>query len=159
VRIGCAGKLVSAFDIARAMALGADWCNSARGFMFALGCIQAQACHTGQCPTGVTTQDAKRQHRGADGSAFTNQLVHQGAVRCQIVGVELDRVHSPSPGRAHRRNLVVESVSTAGCQHDRRPWGESSGEFNADLAAAAENHHHPAGRVGRVFHGCDYSLR
>jgi glutamate synthase domain-containing protein 2 len=61
VRIGCAGKLVSAFDIARAMALGADWCNSARGFMFALGCIQAQACHTGQCPTGVTTQDAKRQ--------------------------------------------------------------------------------------------------
>jgi glutamate synthase domain-containing protein 2 len=61
VRIGCAGKLVSAFDIARAMALGADWCNSARGFMFALGCIQAQACHTGECPTGVTTQDSKRQ--------------------------------------------------------------------------------------------------
>jgi len=61
VRIGCAGKIVSAFDIARAMALGADWCNSARGFMFALGCIQAQACHTGHCPTGVTTQDPLRQ--------------------------------------------------------------------------------------------------
>jgi glutamate synthase domain-containing protein 2 len=61
VRIGCAGKIVSAFDIARAMALGADWCNSARGFMFALGCIQAQSCHTGQCPTGVTTQDPLRQ--------------------------------------------------------------------------------------------------
>ena len=61
IRIGCAGKVVSAFDITRMMALGADWCNSARGFMFSLGCIQAQACHTGHCPTGVTTQDAHRQ--------------------------------------------------------------------------------------------------
>ena len=61
VKLGCAGKVVSAFDIARMMALGADWCNSARGFMFSLGCIQAQACHTGHCPTGVTTQDALRQ--------------------------------------------------------------------------------------------------
>ena len=61
IRIGAAGKVVSAFDIARCMALGADWCNAARGFMFALGCIQAQTCHTGNCPTGVTTQDPKRQ--------------------------------------------------------------------------------------------------
>jgi glutamate synthase domain-containing protein 2 len=61
IRIGCAGKIVSAFDIARAMALGADWCNSARGFMFSLGCIQAQHCHTGACPTGVATQDPVRQ--------------------------------------------------------------------------------------------------
>jgi glutamate synthase domain-containing protein 2 len=61
IRIGAAGKIISAFDIARAMALGADWCNSARGFMFALGCIQAQTCHTGTCPTGVTTQDPLRQ--------------------------------------------------------------------------------------------------
>ena len=61
IRVGASGKIVSAFDMARAIALGADWCNSARGFMFALGCIQAQTCHTGNCPTGVTTQDAKRQ--------------------------------------------------------------------------------------------------
>jgi glutamate synthase domain-containing protein 2 len=61
IRIGCAGKIISAFDIARAMAMGADWCNSARGFMFALGCIQAQTCHTGNCPTGVATQDPVRQ--------------------------------------------------------------------------------------------------
>ncbi len=61
VRVGCAGKVVSSFDIVRMMALGADWCNSARGFMFALGCIQAQHCHTGACPTGVTTQDPLRQ--------------------------------------------------------------------------------------------------
>ncbi|MBQ0929002.1 FMN-binding glutamate synthase family protein [Ideonella alba] len=61
IRLGASGKIVSAFDIARAMALGADFCNSARGFMFALGCIQAQTCHSGECPTGVTTQDPWRQ--------------------------------------------------------------------------------------------------
>jgi glutamate synthase domain-containing protein 2 len=61
IKVGCAGKVVSAFDIARLMALGADWCNSARGFMFALGCLQAQTCHTGHCPTGVATQDPMRQ--------------------------------------------------------------------------------------------------
>ena len=57
IKVGCAGKVITAFDMARTMALGADWCNAARGFMFALGCIQAQTCHTGHCPTGVTTQD------------------------------------------------------------------------------------------------------
>lgn len=61
IRLGCAGKVVTAFDVARMMALGADWCNSARGFMMALGCIQAQTCHSGQCPTGVATQDPLRQ--------------------------------------------------------------------------------------------------
>lgn len=61
IRLGASGKITSAFDMARAMALGADWCNSARGFMFAVGCIQAQICHTGRCPTGVATQDVTRQ--------------------------------------------------------------------------------------------------
>jgi glutamate synthase domain-containing protein 2 len=60
VRVGAAGKIVSAFEIARALALGADWCNAARGFMFAIGCIQAQACHTNRCPVGVATQDKTR---------------------------------------------------------------------------------------------------
>ena len=60
VKLGAAGKIISAFDIARALALGADWCNSARGFMFAIGCIQAQACHTNHCPVGVATQDPLR---------------------------------------------------------------------------------------------------
>ena len=60
IKIGASGKIVTAFDIARTLAMGADWCNSARGFMFALGCLQAQTCHTGNCPTGVATQDPKR---------------------------------------------------------------------------------------------------
>ena len=61
LRLGASGKITSAFDMARVMALGADWCNAGRGFMFAVGCIQAQHCHTDKCPTGVTTQDWARQ--------------------------------------------------------------------------------------------------
>lgn len=61
VKLGAAGKVISGFDMARTLALGADWCNSGRGFMFAIGCLMAQTCHTGHCPTGVTTQDKWRQ--------------------------------------------------------------------------------------------------
>jgi glutamate synthase domain-containing protein 2 len=61
IKIGASGKIVTAFDIVRTLALGADWCNSARGFMFALGCIQSQNCHTDRCPTGIATQDPLRQ--------------------------------------------------------------------------------------------------
>ncbi|WP_394342871.1 FMN-binding glutamate synthase family protein [Paenirhodobacter populi] len=61
IRLGASGKLISAFDLAKVFALGADWANSARGFMFAVGCIQAQSCHTNRCPTGVATQDKIRQ--------------------------------------------------------------------------------------------------
>jgi len=98
IRIGCAGKIVSAFDIARAMALGADWCNSARGFMFALGCIQAQACHTGSCPTGVTTQDPLRQ-------------------RALVVPTKAERVL-----RFHQGTLqaLKELVQAAGLSHPRQ---------------------------------------
>ena len=60
LRIAAAGRITSAFDIARTIAMGADWCNSGRGFMFSVGCIQAQTCHTDHCPTGVATQDPKR---------------------------------------------------------------------------------------------------
>ncbi|MDO5769576.1 MAG: FMN-binding glutamate synthase family protein [Psychrobacter sp.] len=61
IKVGVSGKIVSGFDIARMLALGADWCNSARGFMFAVGCIQSRSCHTNTCPTGVATQDPYRQ--------------------------------------------------------------------------------------------------
>jgi glutamate synthase domain-containing protein 2 len=61
IKVGAAGRIVSAFDIARALALGADWVNAARGFMFAVGCVQSLSCHTNNCPTGVATQDPLRQ--------------------------------------------------------------------------------------------------
>ncbi len=97
IKIGCAGKVISAFDIVRAMAIGADWCNSARGFMFALGCIQAQTCHTGTCPTGVTTQDPLRQ-------------------QALVVPDKADRVY-----HFHQNTLkaLKELVQAAGLQHPR----------------------------------------
>lgn len=61
IKIGTSGKIVSAFDILSVLAIGADWANSARGFMFALGCIQSQSCQTNRCPTGIATQDPLRQ--------------------------------------------------------------------------------------------------
>jgi glutamate synthase domain-containing protein 2 len=57
VRVVAAGKIVSGFDMIKVFALGADICNSARGMMFALGCIQALKCDTDECPTGITTHN------------------------------------------------------------------------------------------------------
>ena len=57
IRVICSGKVVTGFDLAHKIAIGADLCNSARAMMFALGCIQAQKCNTNECPTGVATQD------------------------------------------------------------------------------------------------------
>jgi glutamate synthase domain-containing protein 2 len=97
IRVGAAGKVTSAFDVARMLALGADWVNAARAFMFALGCIQAQTCHTGQCPTGVTTQDPIRG-------------------RALVVADKAERVYY-----YHLNTLVAlkELVQAAGLQHPR----------------------------------------
>lgn len=54
------GKVAMGFDMVEKIALGADMCNAARAFMFSVGCIQAQRCHTNNCPTGVTTQNPAR---------------------------------------------------------------------------------------------------
>ncbi len=61
VRIAASGKIHSGAQMAKAFALGADWCNAARPFMFAVGCVQSMKCHTGRCPTGVATQEPWRQ--------------------------------------------------------------------------------------------------
>ena len=98
IKIGCAGKVITAFDLARMIALGADWCNAARGFMMSLGCIQAQACHTGFCPTGVTTQDPLRQ-------------------QALVVPTKADRVRN-----FHRSTLhaLQELVQAAGLDHPQQ---------------------------------------
>ncbi|MFZ2872556.1 FMN-binding glutamate synthase family protein [Zavarzinia sp.] len=95
IRIGAAGKVVSAFDIASLLALGADWVNAARGFMFAIGCIQSQSCHTNRCPTGVATQDPLRQ-------------------RALVVPDKAERVRS-----FHRNTMkaLAEMLAAAGLDH------------------------------------------
>ena len=95
IRLGASGKITSAFDMARVMALGADWCNAARGFMFALGCIQSTSCHTDRCPVGVTTQDPTR-------------------MRALVVPDKAERVH-----RFHASTLraLAEVIAAAGLEH------------------------------------------
>ena len=95
VKIGAAGKIVSAFDIAAVLALGADWTNAGRGFMFALGCIQSLTCHTNRCPVGVATQDPLRQ-------------------RALVVPDKADRVYS-----FHRNTMtaLAEMTAAAGLAH------------------------------------------
>lgn len=61
VKLAASGKISSGAGIAMNAALGADWCNAARSFMFSLGCVQSMRCHTDTCPTGVATQSPARQ--------------------------------------------------------------------------------------------------
>jgi glutamate synthase domain-containing protein 2 len=95
IRLGCSGRIITAFDMARVLALGADWCNAARGFMFALGCIQSLSCHTDRCPTGVATQ-------------------HPGRQQALVVPDKGDRVY-----RFHRNTLraLAELIAAAGMTH------------------------------------------
>lgn len=82
VKIAASGKLHSGAQLAKAFALGADWCNAARPFMFALGCVQSMNCHKGTCPTGVATQKAWRQRglvvedKAPRVARFQRQTVH-----------------------------------------------------------------------------------
>jgi glutamate synthase domain-containing protein 2 len=95
IKIGVAGRLISAFDLATVLAIGADWTNAARGFMFALGCIQSMNCHTNRCPTGVATQDLARQ-------------------RALVVPDKAERVH-----RFHDRTVsaLADMLAAAGLSH------------------------------------------
>ncbi len=108
IKIGAAGKIISGADMARAFALGADWCNAARGFMFSIGCIQARACHTNRCPTGVATQDPTRQKglvvddKSKRVRNFHHNTLHGFAEMMGAMGVSLpnqitiDMIHSRS---------------------------------------------------------------
>jgi glutamate synthase domain-containing protein 2 len=117
IKIGASGKIATAFDIARAMALGADWCNSARGFMFALGCIQSLSCHTDRCPTGIATQDPKRWRRldTADKSTRVFQF-HENtvkALRDLLCAAGLEHPRQLGPEHILRRVSQTEVRSLA----------------------------------------------
>ncbi len=102
IRVGASGKMVTAFDFCRIHALGADYVMAARAFMFSLGCVQARACHTNKCPTGITTQDTSRQ-------------------RALVVADKAPRVAS-----FHRNTLgaIAQVIGAAGLSHPSqlRPW-------------------------------------
>lgn len=95
IKLGVSGKQLSAFNMAASLALGADWINTARGFMFSLGCIQSLHCHNNTCPTGIATSDPGRQ-------------------RGLVVADKAERVY-----HFHKNTVaaLMEVVGAAGCQH------------------------------------------
>ncbi|HSG65329.1 MAG TPA: FMN-binding glutamate synthase family protein [Gammaproteobacteria bacterium] len=107
VRIAASAKVVTGFDMLRNLALGADWCNAARPFMFALGCLQSRRCHLGTCPTGVATQDPLRQ-RGLDVEDKARRVAryHAQTLKHLMELVAAAGLEAPSalrPEHVHRR--------------------------------------------------------
>ena len=131
IKIGASGKIATAFDMARAMAIGADWCNSARGFMFALGCIQSLSCHTDRCPTGVTTQDPTRN-------------------RALYVPHKIDRVYNYHHSTLH---ALAELIAAAGLEHpqDLRPIHFSQRTSTTEVCTFAKLY--PSLRPGELLNG------
>jgi len=104
VRVIAAGRLVTSARAAWALCVGADFVNTARGFMFALGCIQALRCHTNTCPTGVTTHN-RRLQRGL----VVEEKYLRVANYCRNMNREIDML-AHSCGCRHARELKREHV-------------------------------------------------
>jgi glutamate synthase domain-containing protein 2 len=115
IKIACAGKVTSAAHILRNLAIGADWCNSARGMMMAVGCIQAQSCHTNKCPVGVTTQDPIRQralHVGNKSKRVARY--HQNTMETlaeMVAAIGLDHPDQMRPHHVFKRIAPERAIS------------------------------------------------
>lgn len=117
VRLAASGKVYSAMGLARNLALGADWCNAARAFMFSIGCIQAKRCHLGTCPTGVTTQDRWRQR----GLVVDVQSQHAARFHEKTLASLADIV--AAAGLAHPRDLEPHHLTTRLSAAEAKPMG------------------------------------
>lgn len=107
IRLAASGKVYSGAGLAANAALGADWSNAARAFMFSLGCVQSMRCHTGLCPTGVATQDPTRQRglvisdKAERVARFQAQTVK--ALHTIIVAMGLEHPRDICPQHFHER--------------------------------------------------------
>ena len=121
IKLIVSGKIISAFDMCRLFALGADGCNIARGFMFAIGCIQAQVCHSGKCPTGVASQDPGRYRALVVADKFQRVAnYHRNTLTALKEAVESAGLLSPADLSPHHLMIRVSSreVRSAASQYD-----------------------------------------
>ncbi|MBD8871715.1 FMN-binding glutamate synthase family protein [Rhodanobacter sp. DHB23] len=103
IKVVCSGKRITAYDVAWALSMGADFVNSARGFMLALGCIQSLQCNRNTCPTGITTQNPKLQRglvvtdKSEKVANYAKNVMHEVGIIAHSCGVDdprqLDRSH------------------------------------------------------------------
>ena len=105
MKIAASAKIVSAYDIVRHCALGADWCNMARPFMFAVGCIQARDCASSRCPSGVATMDPKR-YRVIDVEDRATRVFNFHKNSVEAVAEMLESAGLQHPSQLNRRHIV-----------------------------------------------------
>jgi glutamate synthase domain-containing protein 2 len=111
VRVIASGKIVTSARAAWALAVGADFINTARGFMFSLGCIQALRCHQNTCPTGVTTHNRRLQR-----ALVVEEKYLRVANYCNGMNREIDMI-AHSCGVRHARELRREHVRIVQANH------------------------------------------
>lgn len=115
IKVIASGRIVTGFDLAHRIAIGADLCNSARAMMFALGCIQAQKCNTNECPTGVATQDPAL----ADGLVVADKAVRVANFQRNTVRAFVDLI--AATGLSHPSQLrpwhIMRRVSPTEVKH------------------------------------------
>lgn len=135
IKIIASGKLVTPSEVAWALASGADFINSARGFMFSLGCIQALKCNKNTCPTGITTHN-KRLQKGLDPADksvkvanFCKNLIHEVEVISHSCGVGRPRLLK----RKHVR--IMQSDGTSVPMDERYPYKDILLEYLPKTAA------------------------
>ena len=125
IRLAASEKVFSGSAIAMNAALGANWCNAARAFMFSLGCVQSLRCHTGTCPTGVATSSPARQRglvipekaqRVANFQSKTLDSLHDIVVAC---GLESPDEFTPQHLRQWKNN--AEMIPWSQIVHEVEP--------------------------------------
>ena len=115
VRVGASGKVSTGVDIVKRIIQGADYTNAARAMMMAVGCIQAQTCHTNTCPVGVATQDPRRMRALAVGDKSQRVTTYQRATVEQAMQIVASMgLRSFEDLRPHllRRNLGHGQVAS-----------------------------------------------
>jgi glutamate synthase domain-containing protein 2 len=149
VKVAASGKIISGYDVCRAFALGADYVNIVRGFMFSVGCIQARACHTNQCPTGVATQSQWRQRalvvddKAARVANFHHNTLHAVAEVVGAAGLTHPRelkphhLHMRGPhGMVSRADQLYDWLADGALAKGTAPAGPMSREWARAQAAA-----------------------
>jgi glutamate synthase domain-containing protein 2 len=115
IKIMASGKIITGFDIMKALALGADACYSARGMMMALGCIQALKCDSGKCPVGIATQD-KSLFKGIDVTDKKHRVAnfHKNTIHATVELMEACGFETPehiNPESFHRRIDTTKTMN------------------------------------------------
>jgi glutamate synthase domain-containing protein 2 len=118
IKVCASGKLITPAEVAWAYCAGADFVNSARGFMFALGCIQALQCNKNTCPTGITTHNKKLQ-QGLDPENKATRVAQYARNIQKEVGIIAHACGVPEPRKLRLRHARIVLDNGRSVQMDK----------------------------------------